>query len=240
MDTALENDLPHRAIEAVRHASSLRQTAKGLEFTHPSRMALVAVKNWQATRLAATYADLLADPRYMDAANFFLHDIYGASDLSARDEEIKRMLPSLVRLLPKAALRTVVEALEMDALSEQLDHDLAAQLALFEHWSRQELKISYETAYRNMPGSDRRYTQIAMVTKIGTSLDKLVRQPLLGGLLGAMAGPAKMAGLSSVYDFLWRGFCAFKKMKGANEFLQIIQARETAEDRRLRSANQGF
>jgi hypothetical protein len=134
----------------------------------------------------------------------------------------------------------VVEALEMDALSEQLDHDLAAQLMRSELWLGQELKIGYETAYRKMAGSDRRDIQIAMVTKIGTSLDKLVRQPLLGGLLGAMAGPAKMAGLSSVYDFLWRGFCAFKKMKGANEFLQIIQARETAEDQRLRFANQDF
>jgi hypothetical protein len=239
MKTALENDLPSRAIEAVRCAASLRQTAKLLDATHPSRVALTAVKSWQAKRLAMTYADLLENPRYGDAAKFFLHDIYGADDLSSRDEEIKRMLPSLVKLLPKAALRTVVEALEMDALSEQLDHDLAAQLegSAPSFSVALNFKDAYETAYRNMAGSDRRDIQIAMVTNIGNSLDKLVRQPLLGGLLGAMAGPAKMAGLTSVYDFLWRGFCAFKKMKGANEFLQTIQARETAEDQRLRGAN---
>ncbi len=236
MTLAPAKDLSSRALAAVQQVASLRQTAKSWPAEHPSKSALLAIKSWQAKRLATTYADLLGNPRYVDAANFFLNDLYGAHDLSARDDEVKRMLPSLVKLLPNSALRTVVEALEMDALSEQLDHDLAV---VFQAYApsfggvEAEMAQAYAYCYRTMPNLERRAAQIAMVARIGHSLDKLVRQPMLGGLLAAMSGPAKIAGLSSVYDFLWRGFSAFKKMKGAKEFLETIEAREIAEDKRL-------
>jgi hypothetical protein len=226
------DNLAARALAAVQQASSLRQTAKNWALEHPKRLALVAVKTLQVERLAVTYSDLKQNPRYFDAVNFFLNDLYGAHDLSARDEEVKRMLPSLVKLLPNSALRTVVEALEMDALSEQLDHELAEYMEAYTPSLSPE---SYAYAYRNMASAARRTEQIAMVDRIGSSLDKLVRQPMLGGLLAAMSGPAKMAGLGNVYDFLWRGFSAFKKMKGAKEFLQIVRSRELAEDARLRT-----
>jgi hypothetical protein len=244
MTLAKANDLSSRALAAVHVACSLRQDAKNWPSEHLAKQALTAVKAWQAARLAATYADLLQSARYLAAANFFLDDLYGAHDLSKRDEEVRRMLPSLVKLLPNSALRTVVEALEMDALSEQLDHDLAIGLKAYApslvaaygkgQADLTEFAAAYAYCYRTMPAVERRTEQIAMVTRIGNSLDKLVRQPMLGGLLAAMAGPAKAAGLSSVYDFLWRGFSAFKKMKGAQEFLQTIQSREIAEDARLR------
>jgi hypothetical protein len=236
MTLAPAKDLSSRALAAVQQVASLRQTAKGWPAEHSNKVALLAVKSWQAQRLATTYADLLGNPRYVDAANFFLNDLYGAHDLSVRDDEVKRMLPSLVKLLPNSALRTVVEALEMDALSEQLDHDLANVLQTYSPnltGMEAEMAQAYAHCYRNMPSLDRRAAQIAMVAKIGHSLDKLVRQPMLGGLLAAMSGPAKIAGLSSVYDFLWRGFSAFKKMKGAKEFLEMIEAREIAEHKRL-------
>jgi hypothetical protein len=225
-------NLAVRALAAVQQASSLRQTAKNWAPDYPRRLALVAVKTWQVERLATTYSDLKQNSRYIDAVNFFLNDLYGAHDLSARDEEVKRMLPSLVKLLPNSALRTVVEALEMDALSEQLDHELAEYI---EAHAPSLSPDSYAHGYRNMANAERRGEQIAMVNRIGASLDKLVKQPMLGGLLAAMSGPAKIAGLSNVYDFLWRGFSAFKKMKGAQEFLQIVRTRELAQDARLRS-----
>jgi hypothetical protein len=239
--TAPPKELSSRALAAVQLAASLRETAKNWSADHPNRLALIAIKKWQTQRLAATHEDLLRNPRYVDAANFFLNDLYGAHDLTLRDNEVKRMLPSLVKLLPNAALRTVVEALEMDALSEQLDHDIAAVLAAYTSTTAgvyddpSAMATAYASCYRNMPNVAMRTEQIAMVSKIGKSLDKLVRQPMLGGLLAAMSGPAKIAGLSNVYDFLWRGFSAFKKMKGAQEFLQMIESRELAEHARLRS-----
>jgi hypothetical protein len=42
-----------------------------------------------------------------------------------------------------------------------------------------------------------------------------------------MRGPAKLAGLSALQEFLERGFAAFGRMGGAGEFLSTIEARET-------------
>ena len=41
-----------------------------------------------------------------------------------------------------------------------------------------------------------------------------------------MRKPARAAGLGALQDFLERGFDAFRRMKGAREFLATIDARE--------------
>jgi L-fucose mutarotase/ribose pyranase (RbsD/FucU family) len=243
MKSSEQTSLAQRAQSAAREASAKRQTFVRLSETDSLKQALLAVKSWQAKRLAATYDDLLADPRHSPAARFFLDDLYGIHDLSLRDESVLRVLPSLVKFLPEAALKTIVEALEMDALSENLDWSLAQNLIAQTPESPESIAVSnptfaqrYQQAYKTMEFSEQRINQIQMALKIGASLDKLVRQPLLGALLSTMSGPARLAGLSSIYDFLWRGFSAFKQMKGAAFFLQTIQTRETAEHERLLQA----
>ena len=42
-----------------------------------------------------------------------------------------------------------------------------------------------------------------------------------------MRSPAKLAGLADLQDFLERGYAAFREMKGADEFLAAVSARET-------------
>jgi hypothetical protein len=66
------------------------------------------------------------------------------------------------------------------------------------------------------------------VDKIGKTLDRLTRMPLIRISLRIMEGPAHLAGLSALHSFLQRGFDAFSEMKGADEFLAIVTARETA------------
>jgi hypothetical protein len=41
-----------------------------------------------------------------------------------------------------------------------------------------------------------------------------------------MRKPARLAGLSKLQSFLERGFAAFRKMGGADEFLRLVIARE--------------
>ena len=50
------------------------------------------LREWQAARLAQTHGDLLASPRYAQAATFFLSDLYGEKDFSERDAEVERIL----------------------------------------------------------------------------------------------------------------------------------------------------
>lgn len=169
-----------------------------------------AVKRWQATRLAATHADLLGSARYADAARFFLDDLYGAKDFSRRDAELARVIPTLARALPDAALATLADAVELDAMSERMDEALALRLRRDDPGRIDEAK--YAAAYR----------------AIGRSLDRLVRHPLIGTLLAAMGGPARLAGLAAMHEFLLRGFRVFQGIGGASEFLARIDVRERA------------
>ncbi len=191
-----------------------------------TRTTVDVVKRWQAQRLARTHRRLLEDPRYSAAARFFLDDLYGAKDFSRRDAELGRLVPMMVRLLPEAALETIADAIEMDALSERLDLALARELAE-DDVSRVDA-ARYARAYRRAGSRAERERQLALIASVGESLDRLVRRPTVGRLLKSMARPAQLAGLAEMQDFLVRGFEAFRAIGGAYGFLQTIEARERA------------
>jgi hypothetical protein len=69
------------------------------------------LRSWQGTRLAATYADLAATPRYTAAVTFFLGDLYAGADLAPRDDELRRAAGALERMLPAAALAALEGAI---------------------------------------------------------------------------------------------------------------------------------
>lgn len=185
-----------------------------------------ALKAWQAQRLARTHREQLDDPRHAAAARFFLDDLYGAKDFSQRDAELSRIVPMMVRLLPDAALATIADAVEMDALSERLDLQMARALRRTD--PAQIDGAAYAEAYRNTGSRADREHQLALIGRVGHSLDRLVRHPMIGRLLKAMAGPARLAGLSKMHDFLVRGFESFRSMGGAADFLDAIERRERA------------
>ncbi len=211
--------LQQAAGEVARLRASIGADAQMRAWTH-------ALKNWQAHRLARTHADLLAEPRNGLAARFFLQDLYGGKDFSQRDAELARLVPMLVRLLPEAALATIADAIEMDALSERLD--LAMATLLRESDSLAIDEPAYADAYRRAGSRRDRERQIELIATIGQSLDRLVRHPMLGRLLKAMGGPARVAGLSQMHDFLVRGFEAFRAIGGASAFLARLETRERA------------
>ena len=185
------------------------------------RAAIGAVKAFQSQRMALTHGDLLASPATHKAAQFFLDDLYGEGDLTQRDADIGRIVPMMERLLPAAALQTVSEAIELDALSERLDGAMAARLG--QTFSQQD----YCDTYRDVTRRADREHQLVHVRSLGTSLCELVRFPLIGSTLMMMRGPAKLAHLSELHSFLERGFAAFKGMPHPEDFVATILARET-------------
>ncbi|MFM1990605.1 MAG: hypothetical protein RJA99_3562 [Pseudomonadota bacterium] len=193
-----------------------------------------ALRAWQAERLAFTHADLLASPRYGAATRFFLDELYGAKDFSQRDAELARVIPTLTRFLPGAALETIADAVELDALSERLDLAMARRLAADPAIVGRPIDDeAYARAFRDAGARTDRERQVELVEHVGRALDRLVRHPLLGGLLGAMEGPARLAGLSAMHEFLASGFRAFRAMRGADGFLKTVVDRETALMRRI-------
>jgi hypothetical protein len=187
---------------------------------------LETLRRWQAQRLARTYADLAADPRYAPAAAFFLSDIYGERDFSERDRTVQRAYPVIEKTLPKAALVPIQRAMELHELSQALDTAMCKVLA-------EELRVkdriteeSYAEAYRRVGTRAKRQRQIDLTVAVGTDLDSVVKKPLIRRMLVLARKPARMAGFGELHEFLERGFDAFRHMGGASEFLKTIETRE--------------
>ena len=182
---------------------------------------VLAIKHYQQRRFAHTYADLLASPRYGPAARFFMDELYGPQDFTRRDSQFARVVPALVHLFPRDIVAMVNTLAELHALSEALDSRMAAALQ-----GKVVDASAYGRAWRATGGPVKRRKQIALTLQVGTTLDALTRKPLLRSSLQLMRGPAQLAGLKELQQFLEAGFDTFKAMHGATEFLALVGARE--------------
>ena len=182
-----------------------------------------AVKQFQHARFAKTYADLLAQPRFTRAAQFFLDDLYGPKDFTERDTQFARIVPGLVRVFPKEIVGTVRSLGELHALSETLDSAVAAQLSGPNFDASQ-----YVHVWQAVGQPEQRERQIALMLEVGSALDRYTRNPLLRHSLRLMRGPARAAGLAALQSFLETGFDTFREMRGAADFIGMIASRERA------------
>lgn len=187
------------------------------------RTRVFAVKRYQHERFGRDYAQMLNSPRFGEAARFFLEDLYGPADFAARDAEFKRVLPAMARLLPHAVLCTVDELIELHALSEELDLEMALALT-----SETVDERSYRSAWRAVGRRDARERQLALLLEIGTALERHTRTAMLATTLRLMRTPARAAGLGRLQSFLERGLAAFASMRGAAGFLDAVAANERA------------
>ncbi len=235
-DTPLEREAGAATLAHwLTEARELRRAAGTDPLRAPRRARL---REFQAARLAATHADLLASPRYQHAARFFLSDLYSPRDLSTRDSEIERVLPIMTRLLPESGLRALSLAAELDALSERFDGAMTDTLGA--HLDAQLSEADYADAYRQVGDHAGRAHQIGLIRATGEMLDRLAHKPGLRTLLKTMRKPAQLAGLGELQTFLERGFDAFRSMRSADEFLHLVIEREQQLAEALFNNNQSL
>jgi hypothetical protein len=117
----------------------------------------------------------------------------------------------------------LAQALELNALSQELDRRLLARLP---SPSAPFSVAQYCDAYRAMDSRSERERQLLLIHEFGVALDIHVRKPLIYAALVTMRHPARAAGYGTLQSFLERGFAAFRKMGGATTFLATIDARE--------------
>ncbi len=185
---------------------------------------LTSVQAWQTRRLARTYADQREQFVRREAVAFFLNDVYGPRDFALRDRQFQRALRPLKAMLPADALTGLSEAVQMQALSLDLDLAMARTLETPDSLGDE----SYAAAYRTVQRVEDRRRQIELVGAIGVRLVSLVRHPGVELALRLAARPARMAGFGDLQTFLEHGFAAFQRMGGAAaDFIAIIQRRET-------------
>lgn len=197
---------------------------------------LAPLQRWQSARLAQSFADFSAAPATRDATRFFLTDLYGDHDVSARDRGVARVMPMMKRVLPAELLETAADAIELAVLSHAFDLRVAGALESLLPDTPGESRIdaaAYAQAYRQAGLPRLRQCQIALIVKIGAGLDAAVRKPWLARLLRLSRLPARAAGLVALQGFLERGFAAFAKMEDAGGFMAEIARREGEVSRRL-------
>ncbi len=189
---------------------------------------LDVLRAWQANRLATTYADLLANPRYTRACRFFLDDVYAAKDFRQRDEEIRQLYEIIHHFLPDILLKLVKTVIELNDLTETLDEGL---------WSVMENKLgvtdtitmeSYVAGYRLCDNYPERAYQIELIGAVGHMVDLTAKIPMIATTLKVVRVPVTRAGWGELHDWIERGFLAFQHMHGAKEFLATIHNREMA------------
>ena len=156
-------------------------------------------------------------------APVFLTYLYGPKDLTAGIDQVRRVVPAMVKVLPAATLDAIADAIELDALSEELD---AAMVTALGPGAAQTPAASYATAYRRVGRRSARERQIDLITHLGRSLDSLARERLIGVALRMMRKPAELAGFGGLYSFIERGYAAFRKMHDSGKFLTIVADRE--------------
>lgn len=180
---------------------------------------------WQRRRLARTYRDFSARPQYHGAVQFFLEQVYGGDGFRERDRQVEQVLPVMVRLMPPPMLSALARAFELQALSINLDAQMARTMLQVGA-----LKLDdahYARLYR-ATARDQRERQIALIHALGMALNRLVHRRSVLALVSAMRVPARTAGFGVLQNFLEQGLQAFRAIGDARDFVDTIRARETA------------
>jgi len=193
------------------------------------------LQDWQRQRLDQSYRDLISQPRYRAAGDFFLTELYGGLHFRERDQEMERVLPVMVRMLRDDMLLAMAEAFELQSLSLELDMDMAAAL---QHSRWNDLDTArYGIIYRTCGRATDRKKQIELIRRLGLQLNKLVHHRLVLFLIRTLRGPARAAGFGLLQSFLEQGMFAFREMGDGSEFVDTIWRRESEVARRLQAGD---
>jgi len=193
---------------------------------HPLLANTLDIADWQAQRLKATHRDLYEHPGYHTGLEFLLTDLYAPSSMTARDDNIDRVFPKMVKWLPDHLLATLAGLVELNLLTQQLDLELAERLNAAGLATETLTVGQYCAAFRQSRQLALRERQLELIEDVGLQLDRYVRNRTLGWLLSMSRGPAEMAGLSDLHGFLHRGYSAFRAMEDVDALIERLVTRE--------------
>ncbi|PIE44179.1 MAG: hypothetical protein CSA50_01455 [Gammaproteobacteria bacterium] len=182
--------------------------------------------SWQTHRLRKTHEDIYHDPRYRAGLEFLFQDLYQPKRFYQRDNEIDRIFPTMLKILPEPLLDTIASLIELNHLTQELDLNLAD--TLFNQFRVNEInEQNYIQAYPISSDKQKRLHQIQLIANIGDDLEQYTKSRFLLFSLKVTRKPAEIAGLASLHQFLSRGFATFNAMPDVPQLLATIISRET-------------
>ena len=201
---------------------------KALALSPEQARLLAGFRRWRAQRMTQTYQDLKAQAGYQAAVDFLICDLFGAENLVQRGLDMQRAKSVMVRLLPDAMLNTAATALQLTALTVNLDLCITEQLSRLAIEPESMTSANYSDCLSEPENIALQRQQIQWVLDVGHGINAVIHKPLIATSLKMCRKPARLMGLGELQDYLERGFYAFKILPNANEFLQIFQQREHA------------
>lgn len=195
------------------------------------------VKQFQLRRFQACYADLLTSPVYASTAQFFVTRLYGDATPEQRDAQFARIAPSIAKVFPAQVVQTAVDVARLHALTETLDQNLALAsltlhpLALNADDNSEQACHLYWAAWQKLDCEHLRGEQLHQVLALGHRMGELVKVKGLALALRMMRGPAQVARMGALQNWLEEGFSTFatlhRQPHGTTRFLNSVDERET-------------
>jgi hypothetical protein len=215
---------PVQLLDDLQHSAELKHQPMAAVGLDPQ---LAMLRGWQATRLARTYADLLGDPHYAPACEFFLKSIYAPTDFSQRDHDLERIHRFLSRVLPAQTIQLLTDTVELNSMTNTLDDQLLRvlvdRLGVVDALTPE----LYAEAYRICDNYAERVRQIELIQSILSLVGEGARLLVVGAAMKLAKVPAQKAGWADLYDFLEQGRQAFGRMRDVKTFVDTIGRRET-------------
>lgn len=180
--------------------------------------------DWQVAYSLPFYSEFREVPQTAAAVEFVISDLIG-TNISARDADLARVVPIMVRLLPEKALQALASALELNARALSINLNICQTLFERTDTSAGISERDYCDAFRHSTTLDECMELIDLTLALGHSLKRLVRRPMLGTTLRAMHRPAHAAGFGAMQDFLEKGYSTFHAIEDVDYFLDRFALR---------------
>jgi len=179
---------------------------------------------WQLDYMLPFFGDLLDPSGYAEAVDFIVSDLAGVG-ISARDRDIERVAPVIVRTLPAHALQAAAAAVELNASALEINLAIWRELLVDGRLPALISADDYCRACRAVSSFDECMDLVHFAADLGDTLKTLVRVPLIGGLLRAMRAPAHAAGFGALQEFLETGLRTFRRISDIDRFLDLLRRR---------------
>jgi hypothetical protein len=179
---------------------------------------------WQLDYMLPFFSDLLEPKGYAEAVDFIVSDLAGVG-VSGRDRDIERAAPVIVRSLPTHPLETAAAAVELNARALEINLGICRGLLVRGKLPAVITEREYCIACRKVSSYDECVDLVHLAADLGDTLKRLVRVPLIGGLLRTMRKPAHAAGFGALQEFLETGYVTFRRISDIDHFLELLRER---------------
>ena len=179
---------------------------------------------WQLDYMLPFFSDLLEPEGYSEAVDFIVSDLAGVG-ISERDREIQRATPVIVRSLPAHPLETAAAAVELNARALEINLSICRELLVDGKLPENIAETDYCAACREVSTYKECMELVDLAVELGETLKRLVRVPLIGGLLRTMRKPAHAAGFGALQEFLETGYVTFRRIADIDRFLAHLRER---------------